>query len=275
MQALVFTLAAPMMAFGEIAVDERRGTAPRPTRSAMLGLLAAALGLERADPRQQTLADGYDMAVRTDRAGRPLADYHTVQVPPASAINKTARQIGRRPSTRAEELAVGDLGTKLTRRDYLTDAAFTVLVTARPVAPVPLSDLAAALERPSWRLSAGRRSCPLGLPPAPRVIEADTVVDALAAYDSAEDNVPERAALRSLFQADRARSNVDSPAALIAADLGLKSVLGFKESRHETRRDAVADRSRWQFVRRVELVGRPANNGTANTRATDIGDRVP
>jgi len=265
MQALVFTLAAPMMAFGEIAVDERRGTAPRPTRSAMLGLLAAALGLDRADPRQRALAEGYDVAVRTDRAGRLLADYHTVQVPPASAINKAVKRAGRRPSTRAEELAVGDLGTKLTRRDYLTDAAFTVLITARPVAPVPLSELADALKQPYWRLSAGRRSCPLALPPAPRVVEADTVVDALESYDRAEDGVPERAALRALFQSDRTRSTGGPPGASIAADLGLESVLGFAATRRETRRDAVADRSRWQFAPRVEVVGRPA----------DSGDRVP
>lgn len=260
MQALVFTLAAPMMAFGEIAVDERRGTAPRPTRSAVLGLLAAALGLDRADPRQLALADGYDMAVRTDMAGRLLADYHTVQVPPTSAINKVAKQ-SRRPSTRAEELAVGDLGTKLTRRDYLTDAAFTVLITKRDTAPAPLPELAIALERPRWRLSAGRRSCPLGLPPAPRVIEADTVVAALAAYDQAEDGVPGRAVLRSLFRSDRTWSNGDRPAAPIAADLGLEAVLGFAATRRETRRDAVADRSRWQFAPRVELVGRPAIAG--------------
>jgi CRISPR system Cascade subunit CasD len=265
MQALVFTFAAPMMAFGEIAVDERRGTAPRPTRSALLGLLAAALGVDRADPRQQALAIGYDMAVRTDRAGRLLADYHTVQVPPASAINKAAKQNGRRPSTRAEELAVGDLGTKLTRRDYLTDAAFTVLITARDSAPVSLSGLATALERPHWRLSAGRRSCPLGLPPAPRVVEADTVVDALAAYDRAEDDVPERAVLRSLFRSDHIWKYGDPPVAPIAADLGLEAVLGFVANRRETRRDTVADRHRWQFAPRVELVGRPGN----------AGDRVP
>lgn len=255
MKALVFTLAAPMMAFGEIAVDERRGTAPRPTRSAVLGLLAAALGLERSDPRQQALANGYDMAVRIDRPGRLLADYHTVQVPPSSAINRAERQDGRRPATRAEELAVGGLGTKLTRRDYLTDAAFTVLIAARDAAPVPLVELAAALERPHWRLSAGRRSCPLGLPPAPRVVEADTVVAALSAYDGAEDEVPGRAALRWLFRSQSASRKGDAP--VIAADVGLESRLGFKPTRRETRRDAVADRSRWQFVPRVELVGRP------------------
>jgi CRISPR system Cascade subunit CasD len=259
MEALVFTLAAPMMSFGEIAVDERRGTAPRPTRSAVLGLLAAALGLDRADPRQQALAGGYDMAVRTDRAGRLLADYHTVQVPPASAVNRAARDSGLRPATRAEEIAVGDLGTKLSRRDYLTDAAFTVLLTARDTAPVPLAALAEALERPHWRLSAGRRSCPLGLPPAPRVVVAETVAAAFASYDAAEDAVPGRGALRALFRG--AGNGARIPPAQIAADVGLEPALGFDPTRREMRRDAVADRSRWQFALRVELVGRAAEAG--------------
>ncbi|RAI42741.1 type I-E CRISPR-associated protein Cas5/CasD [Rhodoplanes roseus] len=261
MQALVFTLAAPMMAFGEIAVDERRGTASRPTRSAVIGLLAAALGIPRTDPRQVALAEGYDIAVRTDLPGRLLADYHTVQVPPASAVSRTAKSAGRRPATRAEELAVGDLGTKLTRRDYLTDAAFTVLIVARDGAPVPVEDLASALERPAWRLSAGRRSCPLGLPPAPRVVEAATVVEAFMAYDLAEEAIPERAALKSLFRKDRPVDATAPAPTPIAADIGLAPVLGFTPSRRETRRDAVADRRRWQFAPRVELVGQAVATG--------------
>jgi CRISPR system Cascade subunit CasD len=249
MQALLFVIAAPLMSFGEIAVDERRGTAPRPTRSAVLGLIAAALGWARADPRQQMLAEGYDIAVRVDRAGRLVADYHTVQVPPGSAVR---RRVGGPPATRAEELAVGDLGTKLTRRDYLADAAFTVLVRARPSAPAALADIAAALQRPHWQLSAGRKACPLGLPPAPRPIEADTVAAAFAAYDRAEDAEGEsaRSALRRLFGLGSER-----PAA-VAADLALEAELGFTETRRETRRDMAADRVRWQFTRRVELVGR-------------------
>ena len=41
---VVFRLAAPLASFGEVAVGERRPTADRPTRSAVIGLLGAALG---------------------------------------------------------------------------------------------------------------------------------------------------------------------------------------------------------------------------------------
>ncbi len=259
MQALVFVIAAPLMSFGEIAVDERRGTAPRPTRSAIIGLIAAAFGCDRADPQQQVLSAGYDVAVRVDQPGRLLADYHTVQVPPASAV----RRSGRRPATRAEELKVGDLGTKVTRRDYLTDAAFTVLMVARPSAPTPLAAIGAALERPRWRLSAGRRACPLGLPPAPRLIEASTIAEALAAYDMAENAAGEACAGRRHAAPEPARQMLrrqlgigcDRQAAVVA-DIGLQANLGFDVTRQEMRRDLAADRTRWQFARRIELVGR-------------------
>ena len=49
MRFLLFTLYAPMGSFGEIAVGERRMSWARPGRSAILGLVAAAQGVDRAD----------------------------------------------------------------------------------------------------------------------------------------------------------------------------------------------------------------------------------
>ena len=49
MRFLLFTLYAPMGSFGEIAVGERRMSWARPGRSAVLGLVAAAQGIERGD----------------------------------------------------------------------------------------------------------------------------------------------------------------------------------------------------------------------------------
>ena len=46
---LVFLLHAPIGAMGTVAVGERRGGFDRPGKSAILGLIAAGLGLERSD----------------------------------------------------------------------------------------------------------------------------------------------------------------------------------------------------------------------------------
>jgi CRISPR system Cascade subunit CasD len=227
---LVFVLHGPLAAFGGVAVGERRGGEARPTRSALLGLLAAALGIERIEAaRHAAMERGYGVAVRVDAPGVSLSDYHTAQVPPARR--------GERHATRRAELAAKPLETILSRRDYRTDALFTVAVWARPDAPVVLSELAAALRRPAFCLSIGRKSCPLGLPPGPVVLMAE---DELAAMDARPVPDPEQAVRQRL----RARASI------LASDLD-----GMVPGRWtETRRDSIASRDRWQFSLRSERV---------------------
>jgi CRISPR system Cascade subunit CasD len=108
---LIFTLAAPMASFGGVAVGERRDSWERPSVSALLGLLAAALGVDRSDEATHTaLALSYRFAIRIEQPGDPFADYHTAQV--------ASQRKGRRFATRANELAVDDLETILSRREY-------------------------------------------------------------------------------------------------------------------------------------------------------------
>jgi CRISPR system Cascade subunit CasD len=107
---LTFVLAGPLGAFGSLTVGERRETWDRPGRSAVLGLVAACLGVEREDEdAHQALETGYGMALRIERMGPLLADYHTAQTAP--------QRKGRTFRTRREELATPDLYTILSRRD--------------------------------------------------------------------------------------------------------------------------------------------------------------
>ncbi len=217
---LVFVLYGPIAAFGGVAVGERRGGEPRPARSALLGLLAAACGIERSDAAAQAAMErGYGVAVRVDAAGGTLVDYHTAQVPPA-----------RR----------GEPETILSRREYRTDSLFTVAVWARPAAPVTLGELAAALQRPRFCLSVGRKSCPLGLPPGAVVVAAG---DALAAMADRVVPAPE-ATIRRVLRA--------SPSVLASDVDGMAD--GGQARWTETRRDSIASRDRWQFARRSEIV---------------------
>ena len=61
MDFLVFQLQAPLAAWGDIAVGECRPTMAYPGQSALLGLLAAALGVRREDAEAQVVApaDGW------------------------------------------------------------------------------------------------------------------------------------------------------------------------------------------------------------------------
>ncbi|WP_295542255.1 type I-E CRISPR-associated protein Cas5/CasD [uncultured Thiohalocapsa sp.] len=178
---IAFRLYGPLAAWGDIAVGERRPTTDHPSKSAVLGLLAAALGIQRNDDRQHAaLANGYRFAVRVDAVGVPLRDYHTSQL-----AKNTARL--RHLQTRRNELADRtNLTTVLSTRDYRADALYTVCLYWRgaPDTPMP-RDLSLALLRPRFPLYLGRRACPLALPLAPRVIEAQDLPAALTAYDEA------------------------------------------------------------------------------------------
>jgi CRISPR system Cascade subunit CasD len=236
MEFLTFAIAAPIAAMGELAVGERRSTWDRPGRSAVLGLVAACLGLKRDD--EATHADleaGFGLAQRVQRMGTLLADYHTAQVPPARR--------GRHFTTRAEELAVDDLETILSRRDYRVDALVLAALWQRDDARWTLADIGAAMQAPHFTPYFGRKSCPLALPLAPQLTEAaDPVIALNRRAESGPD--PERVL---------ARSGTEALVAMTAADaqqFGLADRIG----RTEFRRDAIASRRRWQFALREEAI---------------------
>jgi CRISPR system Cascade subunit CasD len=171
MQFLLITLSAPIAANGETVAGRHRSSWSRPGRSAVLGLAAAALGLEREDEGHAVLANGFGYAVRVDAGGRSLLDYHTAEVPRGKA--------GRDRRTRAAELAYGDLKCIPTNREYRTDTLYTIALWARAGARWSLDDLARALRSPHYVLYVGRKACPLSLPLNPEIVEAATLIEAL------------------------------------------------------------------------------------------------
>ena len=79
---LIFGLTASIGAMGELAGHERRGSMVWPVRSAILGLLGAALGIRR-DGDFRAL-DALSLAVAVFDEGAALRDYHTVDTNRAS-----------------------------------------------------------------------------------------------------------------------------------------------------------------------------------------------
>ena len=235
MRFLLFTLYAPMGSLGEIAVGERRMSWTRPSRSAVLGLVAAALGIQRSDEiAHRTLEDELFYAVRTDAPGTPFVDYHTAQTPKARK--------GQRFATRRDELKSDDLNTVLSSREWRSDACYTVALWARRADAVDLDDMARALRTPAFVLYLGRKSGPLGLPLHPEIVEADTFA---AAFASRLPNEMEVEVLAGIGRDTPHRSEIafddDAPDAPEGA-------------RIERRRDAVVNRTRWQFGDRLEGV---------------------
>ena len=82
MEYLLFRLYGPLASWGEIAVGESRHSANYPSKSALLGLVAAALGITRDDEAMQNrLHQDYALAMEVLSTGQLLRDYHTAQVP--------------------------------------------------------------------------------------------------------------------------------------------------------------------------------------------------
>lgn len=137
MATLLLRLAAPLQSWGADSKFETRKTNREPTKSGVIGLLAAALGLRRDDAAGIARLNGLHFAVRADREGSLLVDFHT-------ANREEDRKKGKAPY--------------VTYRHYLQDAVFLVGLESEDTAL--LQELETALKHPVYPLYLGRRSCP-------------------------------------------------------------------------------------------------------------------
>jgi len=253
---LVFQLYGPLAAWGDIAVGETRPSALTPTKSAILGLLAAALGIRRPDTADNetyrlawesahaVLADGYGVAVKVECPGLPLSDYHTAQVPSSGkGKNRMVFPTRRDELTR---LPRHDLNTILSRREYRQDAFCAVALWARVGAPHALSILQDALHTPVFPLYLGRKSCPPALPLAPSVVSAPNVETALAEV-SLTATVE---GLKGFWKGWQPHAWLHEVRPVLLWDADAETGVAPQES--HTRRDQPASRRRWQFSVRTE-----------------------
>lgn len=138
---VVLLLKGPLQSWGTQSKFGHRDTDTEPSKSGVLGLVGAALGMRRDDTEQLRRLAELSMAVRVDREGRVLRDYHT-------AGGGTFRGVPH---------SVYGTGTVVTQRFYLMDACFVVALCGEDEALV--TRIAGALQAPEWPLFLGRRSC--------------------------------------------------------------------------------------------------------------------
>ncbi|MBT2526314.1 type I-E CRISPR-associated protein Cas5/CasD [Streptomyces sp. ISL-99] len=174
-------LGGPLQSWGEHSAFNDRDTMAYPTRSGLIGMLASARGIPRAEavdgppdstPTAFASLRALRFTVRVDRPGTRLRDFHTVGGGyPAHRTLPTAKG-GRRKAEAA---------TLVSHRHYLADAFFTVAVTAAPgAADDLLATCAEALAHPRWPLHMGRRSCPPGASLLLRAESADPLAELCA-----------------------------------------------------------------------------------------------
>lgn len=153
MTVLLMKLCGPLQAWGERSRFVRRETATEPTKSGVIGLVAAASGRRRTDPIEDLA--GLVFGVRVDQPGSLVRDFQTAHSLDGSRV------------------------MPLSTRYYLSDAVFLAALQGPPAL---LEGLADSIRKPTFPLYLGRRSCP----PAEPIVAADalregSVVDVLRA----------------------------------------------------------------------------------------------
>lgn len=252
MDYLVFRLYGPMASWGEIAVGEARHSATYPSKSAITGLLAAALGIRREQEElHNQITEGYWQAVKLLKAGQVLKDFHTVQTP--DSVGKF------RYRTRRDELIHGKdrliVGNPvLSRREYRTDAQAIVAIQGLAAMPYSLQTLQQALQSPKFHLYLGRKSCPISAPLDAQIITAENFRHALdnysvksllnAKYEWESDArwLPHDELTHYYWEGDLQSFSADD------------ELFSSKQVQKLSRHDKPTSRRRWQFAPRTEYL---------------------
>ncbi|MBT9137024.1 MAG: CRISPR system Cascade subunit CasD [Firmicutes bacterium] len=136
MSTLLIRLAAPLQSWGVDAKFNRRGTERIPTKSGVIGLVAAGLGRKRDEKLEDLQALRF--GVRIDREGTLIHDFHMAHEEPFWEKHEGKY-------------------AHMTTRHYLADAVFLAGLEGDEVL---LKQIESALRRPAFPLFLGRRSCP-------------------------------------------------------------------------------------------------------------------
>lgn len=143
MPTLLLRLVGPMQSWGTTSRFDQRDTGKEPSKSGVIGLLAAALGIDRENWTDLEPLARLSMGIRHDRPGVPKRDYQTAGCAATDTIIKA-------DGTQAKG------GGVVSQRFYLADAAFLVALEGDDRAL--LEQAHAKLKDPTWPLALGRKS---------------------------------------------------------------------------------------------------------------------
>lgn len=137
MKTILLKFAGPLQSWGTDSRFETRSTERYPSKSAVIGILAASFGYSRDDSSIAQL-NQLDYAVRVDQPGELLSDYHV------------ARKL--KPNGNVDQVYV-------TNRVYIQDAIFVVALGSEDHKWI--DEIEYALKHPYFQPFLGRRSNPL------------------------------------------------------------------------------------------------------------------
>ncbi len=138
MSTILLKFSGPLQSWGTSSRFEYRYTDRYPSKSAVIGFLAASLGLRREQDEEITKLNELDFAVRVDQEGTILRDFHI------AAKYKNGGLVDR---------------TYVTHRYYLQDAVFVVGIGSSDESLI--QRIKESLNYPYFPLYLGRRSLPV------------------------------------------------------------------------------------------------------------------
>lgn len=142
MPTLLLQLIGPMQSWGATSRFDQRDTCKEPTKSGVLGLIAAAMGIDRSNWDDLKPLTMLKMGVRHDKSGLLRKDYQTAG---CSASDKMIKADGKL----SKDGIVSD-------RFYLAEAAFLVGFEGEDDSLIKKAH--ASLYNPKWVLGLGRKS---------------------------------------------------------------------------------------------------------------------
>lgn len=137
LKTILMKFQGPLQSYGTDSHFEIRHTDDHPSKGAVLGLIAAALGIRREETDALKELGALQLVLRVDQVGQKSRDYQIV------AKHKKNGEFDR---------------NYVTNRYHLEDAVFLVGLEGEDKL---MERIYQALERPYFPLSYGRRSCPV------------------------------------------------------------------------------------------------------------------
>ena len=135
LKTILLKFAGPLQSWGTDSNFESRYTDYYPSKSAVIGMVAASLGYKRDEDKRIQKLNDLDFAVRIDQKGKLLKDY----------------QIAKKYKKGVEDR------TYVTNRYYLEDAIFIVALSGKDEL---IDSINQALKNPYFQQFMGRRSVP-------------------------------------------------------------------------------------------------------------------
>lgn len=138
MKTILLKFAGPMQSWGTNSNFENRHTDFYPSKSGVIGMIAASLGYQRDEDEKIRKLNELSFAVRVDQPGNLLKDYHI------------ARKYKMNGSLERNYV---------TNRYYLEDAVFVVAISHKD--DILMAEIENSLKSPWFQTFLGRRSLPL------------------------------------------------------------------------------------------------------------------